>query len=232
MNTTRKSPVELPATVTPPDVGTSEARDLSADPLQRTLAWVTRTLMEVRRSVASAIVVALALALAVAACGGGGGSGAAASTVPAGQWADTICSSLQRYDKATKQSFLVFQGLHLQFQYGVPKQSDVRDKQMKASAAILQATDQLIANAKAAGVPRTAHGQAFTDELVSALHELRDSVDGIHDQALSLPTGSDRADQGAELSPQIGAALEQLGKRLDADKATNGGGVDLTCGGS
>lgn len=45
MNTTRKSPVELPATASPPDVGTSEARDLSADPLQRTLAWVTRTLL-------------------------------------------------------------------------------------------------------------------------------------------------------------------------------------------
>jgi hypothetical protein len=185
MNTSRKSPVELPTTVSPPDVGTSEARDLSADPFQRTLAWVTRTLLEVRRSVASAIVVVLALA--AAACGGGGGSGAAASTVPAGQWADTICNILQRYDKATKQSFLVFQGLHLQFQYGEPKQSDVRDKQMKASVAILQATDQLIADAEAAGVPRTAHGKAFTDELVSALHELRDSVDGLHDRALSLP---------------------------------------------
>ncbi len=180
----------------------------------------------VRSSVASAAVVVLALA--AVACGGG----VAASTVPAGHWVDTLCSDLERYDKTTKHSFLVFQGLHLQFKYGVPKQSDVRDKQLKASAAIVQATDQLIADAQAAGVPKTAHGEAFTDELVSALQELRDSVARVHDHATSLPTGSDRADQGAELSPQIGAALEQLGKRLDADKVTNGAGIDLTCGSS
>jgi hypothetical protein len=183
-----------------------------------------------RSSVASAAVVVLALA--AAACGSGAGSGVAASTVPAGQWVDTLCSKLERYDKTTMQSFLVFQGLHLQFKYGVPKQSDVRNKEMKASAAIVQATDQLIADAQAAGVPKTAHGKAFTDELVSALQELRDSVARVHDQATSLPTGSDRADQGAELSPQIGAALEQLGTRLDADKVTNGAGIDLTCGSS
>jgi hypothetical protein len=184
--------------------------------------------MAVRSCVASAAVVVLTLA--AAACGGGDGSGAPAKTVLTGQRADTLCGSLKRYDTATKQSFIVFQGLHLQFQYGVPKQSDVRDKQMKASAAIVQAADQLIADAQAAGVPKTAHGKAFTDELVSALHELRDSVDRIYDQATSLPTGSDRADQSAELSPQIGAALEQLGKRLVSDKVTNGAGIDLTCG--
>ena len=50
------------------------------------------------------------------------------------------------------------------------------------------------------------------------------------DVRISLPTGSDRADQSAELSPQIGAALEQLGKRVHADKAANGAGIDLTCG--
>ncbi len=178
--------------------------------------------------IASAAVVVLALA--ASACGSGGGSGVAAKTVPAGRWANALCSNLARYDKTTKQSFLVFQGLHLEFTYGVPKQSDVRDKQMKASSAIVQATDELITAAQAAGVPKTAHGRAFTDELVSALRELRDSVAHIHDQAISLPTGSDRADQSAELSPQIGAALEQLGKRVHADKAANGAGIDLTCG--
>jgi hypothetical protein len=170
------------------------------------------------------------LALAAAGCGSGGGSGVVATTVPAGQWANTLCTSLGRYDRTTKQSFLVFQGLHLEFKYGLPKQSAVRDKQMRASAAIVQATDQLIADAQAAGVPKTAHGKDFTDELVSALRELRDSVARVHDQATSLPTGSDRADQSAELSPQIGAALEELGKRVDADRVANGAGIDLTCG--
>lgn len=122
------------------------------------------------------------------------------------------------------------QGLHLEFTYGVPKRSDVRTKQMNASAAIVHATDQLIADAQAAGVPRTAHGRFFTDELVSALRELRDSVAHVHDQAASLPTGSGRADKDAELSPQIGAALERVGTRLRADKAANGAGLDLSCG--
>ena len=181
-----------------------------------------------RRSVANAV--AVILALSAAACGGGGGSGVAATTVPAGRWASTLCTSLDRYGKATRRPFLVFQGLHLEFTYGVPRRSDVRIKQMNASAAIVDATDRLIADAQAAGVPRTAHGKSFTDELVSSLRELRDSVANVHDQATSLPTGSSRADKEAELSPQIGAALEQLAKRLRADKAANGAGLDLSCG--
>jgi hypothetical protein len=182
-----------------------------------------------RRGVAAAAIV---LALAAAACGSGGGSGVAARTVPAGRWTTTLCSNLERYGKATKRPFLVFQGLHLEFTYGVPKQSDVRAKQMDASAAIVDATDRLIADTQAVGVPRTAHGKPFTDELVSALRELRDSIAHVHDQATSLPTGSGRADRDAELSPQIGAALGQLGKRLRADQAANGAGLDLSCGGS
>lgn len=180
------------------------------------------------RSVASAALVAVALA--AAACGGGAGSGVAARTVPTGRWASSLCSSLERYDKTTKRPFLVFQGLHLEFTYGVPKQSDVRTKQMRASAAIVQATDDLIADTQAAGVPRAAHGKAFTDELVSTLREFRDAVADIHDQASSLPAGSGRADDDAELSPQIGGALEQVGKRIRADKAANGAGIDLSCG--
>ena len=184
-----------------------------------------------RRSRLASVAVVV-LALTAAACGRGAGSGVAPRTVPAGPWANTFCRSLDRYDKATKHSFLVFQGLHLEFTYGVPKQSDVRDKQMNASAAIVEATDQLIADARAAGVPRTAHGKAFADGLVFALQELRDSVAQVHDEATSLPSGSDRADKGAELSPQIGAALEQVGKRVHADKVANGAGIDLTCGSS
>jgi hypothetical protein len=182
-----------------------------------------------RRGVAGAAVV---LALAAAACGSGGGSGVAARTVPAGRWTTTLCSNVQRYGKATERPFLVFQGLHLEFSYGVPKQSDVRTKEMNASAAIVDATDRLIADTQAAGVPRTAHGKRFTDEFVSALQELRESVAHVHDQATSLPTGSSRAGKDAELSPQIGAALGQLAKRLRADKAANGAGLDLSCGGA
>lgn len=179
-----------------------------------------------RRIAASAVVVVLALA--AAACGGG--SGVAATTVPAGRWANTLCGSLERYDKATRRPFLVFQGLHLQFTYGVPKRSDVRAKQMDASAAIVEATDRLIADAQAAGVPGTSHGESFADELVSALRELRDSVAHVHDQAASLPTGSGGADKDAELSPKVGAALERLGTRIRADRAANGAGLDLRCG--
>src|SRR6185437_14102797 len=61
---------------------------------------------------------------------------------------------------------------------------------------------------------------------------VRDSVADVHDQATSLPTGSSRAGKEAELSPQIGAALGQLAKRLRADKAANGAGLDLSCGGA
>jgi hypothetical protein len=176
-----------------------------------------------------AITAAVVLALAAPACGNGG-SGVAARTVPAGRWASTLCGNLERYGHATTRPFLVFQGLHLEFAYGVPKRSDVRTKQMRASAAIVRATDELIADVQAAGVPRTAHGKPLTDQLVSALRELRDSVAHVHDEATSLPAGSGRADEDAELSPQIGAALGQLATRLRAAKAANGAGLDLSCG--
>ena len=92
----------------------------------------------------------------------------------------TTCDSLGRYDRATKQPLLVFQGLHLQFSYGQPKQGDVRDKQLAASAQIVRATDQLIADLDAAGVPDTAHGRAFAEELAAAFRQMRDSVDDVH----------------------------------------------------
>ena len=179
-----------------------------------------------RRSVASAVMIVLTLT--AAACGSGGG--VAATTVPAERWTDTLCTNLERYEKATKRPFLVFQGLHLEFRYGVPKRSDVRTKQLNASAAIVDATDRLIADTQSAGVPKTAHGRPFADEFVSALRELRESVADVHDQASSLPTGTARANKDAELSPELGAALEQLAKRLRADKAEHGGGLDLSCG--
>jgi len=182
-----------------------------------------------RMSTKPAITAVVVLSLAAAACGSGG-TGVAARTVPAGRWAKGLCGSLERYGRATRQPFLVFQGLHLEFDYGVPKRSDVRTKEMKASAAIVRSTDELIAETQAGGVPRTAHGKPFTDQLVAALRELRDSVAHVHDQATSLPAGSGRADKDAELSPQIGAALEQLATRLRADKAANGAGLDLSCG--
>ena len=106
--------------------------------------------MAVPRVVVRAAVVVLALTSA--ACGDSGGS--AAKTVSAVQWVDTVCGSLGRYDKATRQPFLVFQGLHLQFKYGVPTQSDVRDKQIAASQSIVTATDHLIAELEAAVRPR------------------------------------------------------------------------------
>jgi hypothetical protein len=192
---------------------------------QKTAPKRMRPVIAVSRRAPSAMVVVLA----AAACGSSS-SGAAPKTVPPGRYHDTVCGSIGRYSRATAQPFLVFQGLHLQFTYGIPKRSAVRDKQIAASLSIVEATDQLIAGLRAAGVPRTAHGQAFADELLSAFHELHDSIDHVHDQAVSLPTGSGRADPDSELSPQIGAALEQLGKRLDSDRTTNGAGLDLHCG--
>ena len=171
----------------------------------------------------------IVLVLAATACGSSS-SGAAPKTVAPGRYQNMVCASIARYSRATAQPFLVFQGLHLQFKYGIPTQSKVRDKQIAASQSIVKATDQLIAGLRAAGVPRTAHGQAFADELLSAFHELHDTIDHVHDQATSLPTGSGQADPDSELSPQIGAALEHLGKRLDSDRTTNGAGLDLHCG--
>jgi hypothetical protein len=186
--------------------------------------------MGVPRLVVSAAIAALALM--PAACGSGGSNVAevADNVVPAGKWVHTVCGTLRRYDSATKQPFLVFQGLHLQFKYGVPKRSDVRDKQIAASESIVTATDHLITELEAAGAPNTAHGSAFEDELVSAFHELRDSIDNVHDEATSLPTGSGRAGPASELSPEIGSALQQLAHRIDADRATNGAGLDIRCG--
>jgi hypothetical protein len=181
--------------------------------------------MAVPRLAPSVVVVVLA----AAACGSSS-SGAAPKTVSPGRYQNTVCASIARYSRATAQPFLVFQGLHLQFKYGIPTQSKVRDRQIAASQSIVKATDQLIAGLRAAGAPRTARGQAFADELLSAFHELHDSINHVHDQATSLPTGSGRADPDSELSPQIGAALEHLGKRLDSDRTTNGAGLDLHCG--
>jgi hypothetical protein len=172
------------------------------------------------------------LALALAGCGGGSKSGVASKTVPANQWTAATCDSLQRYDRATKRPLVEFQGLHLEFQYGEPKQGEVRDKQTAASEQIVKATDQLIADLNAAGAPETAHGREFANTLVSAFQELRDSVNDVHSAAEALPTGGDRADAGAELSPRIGAALAQWQRRVEQDRKASGAGLDLSCGDS
>jgi hypothetical protein len=172
----------------------------------------------------------LPLALALAGCGGGSQAGVATTTVPAKQWAAAACDSFQRYDGATKHPLLEFQGLHLQFQYGEPKQGEVRQKQAAASEQIVKETDRLIADLNAAGAPATAHGRAFADALVAAFQELRDSVDHVHTAAEALPTGSGRADASFELSPQVGSALAQLQHQLEHDRKTNGAGLDLSCG--
>ena len=171
----------------------------------------------------------LPLALAFAGCGGGDQAGVATKTVPATQWAAAACDSFQRYDSATKHPLLEFQGLHLEFQYGQPKQGEVRDKQTAASEEIVKATDRLIADLNAAGAPATAHGRAFADALVAAFQELRDSVNHVHSAAKALPTGSGRADASFELSPQIGAALAQLQRQVEHDRKASGAGLDLSC---
>jgi hypothetical protein len=181
---------------------------------------------------ASSLAAALPLALALAGCGGGSQPGVASKTVHAEQWVGAVCSSFQRYDGATKRPLLVFQGLHLQFQYGEPKQGDIREKQIAASEEIVNATDRLIADLDAAGAPDTAHGRAFAVALVSAFQELRDSVNDVHSQAEALPAGSGRADASAELAPKIGAALQQWQQRVDDDRKASGTGIDLNCSGS
>ena len=168
------------------------------------------------------------LALAFAGCGGSQ-AGVATKTVPAKQWAAAACDSFQRYDGATKHPLLEFQGLHLEFQYGKPKQGEVRDKQTAASEEIVKATDRLIADLNAAGAPATAHGRAFADALVAAFRELRDSVNHVHSAAEALPTGSGRADTSFELSPQIGAALARLQLQVEHDRKASGAGLDLSC---
>jgi hypothetical protein len=183
------------------------------------------------RVIASAA--AALLALTAAACGTGSSSPrVAAKTVSAAQWNTAVCGSIGRYGKATEHPLLVFQGLHLEFKYGLPKQSEVRQKQIGASQSIVIATDRLITELEAAGTPRTTHGRAFANELVASFQELRDSVDQIHDQATALPTGTGQADKDSELSPEIGAALEEFGKRADANRKTNGAGLNLRCGAS
>src|SRR4029079_12236175 len=136
----------------------------------------------------------LPLALAFAGCGGGSQAGVATKTVPAKQWVAAACDSFQRYDSATKHPLLEFQGLHLEFKYGEPRQGEIRDKQTAASEEIVKATDRLVADLNAAGAPATAHGRAFADAVVAAFQELRDSVNHVHSAAEALPTGSGRAD--------------------------------------
>ena len=167
------------------------------------------------------------LALAFAGCGGSQ-AGVATKTMPAKQWAAAACDSFQRYDSATKHPLLEFQGLHLEFEYGEPKQGEVRDKQTAASEEIVKATDRLIADLNA-GAPATAHGRAFADALVAAFQELRDSVNRVHSTAEALPTGPGRADASAELSPQIGAAIAQWQRQVEHDRKANGVGLDLSC---
>jgi hypothetical protein len=171
----------------------------------------------------------LPLALAFAGCGGGSQAGVASKTVPATQWAAATCDSFQRYDGATKHPLLEFQGLHLEFEYGEPKQGEVRDTQTDASEEIVKATDRLIADLNAAGAPATPHGRAFAEALVAAFQELRDSVNHVHGAAEALPTGSGRADASFELSPQIGAALAQLQRQVEHDRKASGAGLDLSC---
>jgi hypothetical protein len=158
-----------------------------------------------------------------------GDSKAAATTVPPAAWQKTVCGALKTFSDGVNKPSLTLQGLSLQFQYGLPKQSETRDSEIDATAELLAQTKTLRMSVEGAGIPRFAHGAEFQREFVAALRELESSLDGLHQRALQLSSGDGPATRDALLSRDVDAAANHMGTRMQAAKTRYPAATQYAC---
>jgi hypothetical protein len=160
-------------------------------------------------------------AVAAVACGCGSGS-AAPSTVAPATWHASVCKAVATFGKAADPAYMTLKGLSLQFQYGLPKQSETRDKEVRVTTSLADASTRFRESVEAAGIPRVDQGRPYDEAIVAALRDFESDMGNLRDRARALPQGDGRASSDALLTPDFEAALKRLGSRLDAARARYG----------
>ncbi len=175
----------------------------------------------VRRLLAGLVFFAALLALA--ACGGGGGSeggGAGATTADTGSrtvavkdWVGAVCTSVGTWQKTLQEAPDLSNPTDLEATKGAI--SDFLGK-------VVGATDTLVADVRAAGVPDTPDGEAIatamTDTLASvntAFQKAKSDVDGLStSDAATFAAGLQQVGEDlTQAGTKVGTAFEDLAKK-------------------
>ena len=156
----------------------------------------------------------LAVAATLAACGGGGGSdgggggqtaaaSSAPSTVSVEQWVGSVCTSVGNWQKKLQQA---------------PDLSNASDLDSTKTAitdflgSVVSATDTMIGEVKAAGVPDTKDGEAIASALTGALESVNQSFQKAQSDVEGLST-SDPSAFATGLS-KVGEDLTTAGSKV------------------
>jgi hypothetical protein len=166
-----------------------------------------------RLPLAGLLLVAIAAAVLAAACGGGGGSAGATSAgggattsneVPVSSWVGSLCSSVGTWQKTLTQ--------------GVPTISDPTDLAGTKKAfsdylgKVVSATEQLISDVKAAGIPATENGKEIASAFTSTLSSLSAAFTKAKSDVEALST-SDPVALASGLQ-KVGSDLTTAGSQL------------------
>jgi hypothetical protein len=161
----------------------------------------------------------LALALlvvgALSACGGGGGGGGGgAGSVSAGEYADTVCGSLNTWLGAVKErASTVTDALS-------PTSSPDEGKQVLGDYldGIIDDTDTMVSTIRDSGAPDVDNGAGISDTLVKALESTEKTFQAARDQVDSLPTQSVEAFRAAAqvLAQSIQTHISEVGTALQS----------------
>ena len=161
----------------------------------------------------SVTVIPIAVAAIASGCGSGSSGG---TTVSQQAWHTGVCKAVSQFSKDSGPAWVTFQGLSLQFQYGLPKQSDTRTKEVQATAKLAAAGTRFRQAIEAAGIPAIDQGAAYDRAVISALRDFEGDLNRLHDRASALPPGTGGASKDALLTPDVEASLTHLGEKLKA----------------
>jgi hypothetical protein len=162
----------------------------------------------VRRRLAGVALVALGCAVVAAACGGGDGTSSPATTqaarVPVADWVGTVCTSVDTWQKRLTQE--------------APDISDPNDLLAAKRAVVvylgkaIAATQKMVAEIKAAGVPDTDKGEEIASSFTSALGSVEQAFQKARSDTQALPT--DDAAALAKGLESVGTDLTTAGTRI------------------
>lgn len=145
-------------------------------------------------------------ALVATACGGGGGG------VTAESFVGDVCTSLNDWFQ-TVQTEAAGLGTALS-----PQASPAEGKEVLTgfADAMVEETEQLVADIEAAGVPDVEGGQQASERLIGALNEATEALRDLREQIGDLPTDNPVtfAQEAEKVGTTIQTQFEDIGNRL------------------
>lgn len=155
-----------------------------------------------------------AMALFVSACGGDDDNGdGGGETVAVGDYASDICTAFTEWTGAIQERQTDLQsGL----EPGASPQEGKDALQGFLDDAV-EASDQLVEDVDAAGVPDTENGEEAAEALQQAAQDARDQLAQAQEDVADLPTDSPQAfsEAASEFGNQVRSALENVGEGID-----------------